>query len=164
MGIAESVLTKLRSLPPDKQQEVVDFVDFLHARAGAAIVGVADPTDPPLVARVQRGIAAEVEALEPGEKPPTADAIEASQKHLRGVASQLPAAPDPHVSAVGDGGLAFEWRHGDRRLFVTVAPGGGMRQHQITVGAAGEDVGRPVSAPTVAQTVDAMACLYSLSK
>jgi hypothetical protein len=33
MGIAESVLTKLRSLPPDKQQEVVDFVDFLHARA-----------------------------------------------------------------------------------------------------------------------------------
>ena len=33
MGIAESVLTKLRSLPPDKQQEVVDFVDFLHARS-----------------------------------------------------------------------------------------------------------------------------------
>lgn len=30
MGIEQTVLEKLRSLPPEKQQEVLDFVEFLQ--------------------------------------------------------------------------------------------------------------------------------------
>ncbi len=32
MGVEEAVLEKLRDLPPDKQQEVLDFVDFLREK------------------------------------------------------------------------------------------------------------------------------------
>ena len=34
MSIHEEVLGKLRALPPDKQQEVLDFVEFLGRRGG----------------------------------------------------------------------------------------------------------------------------------
>lgn len=33
--IEQTVLTKLRALPPDKQQEVLDFVEFLEQKNGA---------------------------------------------------------------------------------------------------------------------------------
>ena len=32
MGIEQAVLEKLRALPPEKQQEVLDFVEFLQAK------------------------------------------------------------------------------------------------------------------------------------
>lgn len=32
MGIEESVLEKIRALPPEKQQEVLDFVEFLYSK------------------------------------------------------------------------------------------------------------------------------------
>lgn len=32
--LEEAVVEKLRQLPPDKQQEVRDFVEFLHLRVG----------------------------------------------------------------------------------------------------------------------------------
>jgi len=32
MGIDESLLEKIRALPPEKQQEVLDFVEFLHRK------------------------------------------------------------------------------------------------------------------------------------
>jgi hypothetical protein len=32
MSIERAVLVKLRALPPDKQQEVLDFVEFLEHR------------------------------------------------------------------------------------------------------------------------------------
>ena len=36
MTIAQSVLEKVQALPPEKQQEVLDFVEFLeHKTAGA---------------------------------------------------------------------------------------------------------------------------------
>lgn len=35
MNIEQSVLEKLRILPPDKQQEVLDFVEFLGQRQPA---------------------------------------------------------------------------------------------------------------------------------
>ncbi|MGB9336507.1 MAG: DUF2281 domain-containing protein [Candidatus Acidiferrales bacterium] len=34
MTIEEQVLEKLRDLPPDKQKEVLDFVDFLKQKNG----------------------------------------------------------------------------------------------------------------------------------
>jgi len=34
MNIEQAVLEKLRSLPPQKQQEVLDFVDFLGEKQG----------------------------------------------------------------------------------------------------------------------------------
>ena len=34
MSIAEQVVEKVRELPADKQQEVLDFVDFLSVRNG----------------------------------------------------------------------------------------------------------------------------------
>lgn len=33
MGVAELIAKKLNVLPPDKQREVLDFVDFLSQRA-----------------------------------------------------------------------------------------------------------------------------------
>lgn len=33
MSIEQAVIEKLRVLPPDKQQEVLDFVEFLEGRA-----------------------------------------------------------------------------------------------------------------------------------
>jgi hypothetical protein len=36
MSIEESVLEKIRALPPDKQQEVLDFVEFLQKRSLAS--------------------------------------------------------------------------------------------------------------------------------
>lgn len=33
MSIEESILEKIRSLPPEKQQEVLDFVEFLQKRS-----------------------------------------------------------------------------------------------------------------------------------
>lgn len=33
MGIEQTVLEKLRSLPPEKQQEVLDFVEFLQQKS-----------------------------------------------------------------------------------------------------------------------------------
>ena len=35
MAIAEEVLTRLRALPPDRQQEVLDFVQFLQTKSAA---------------------------------------------------------------------------------------------------------------------------------
>jgi len=35
MTIEEQVLEKLRDLPPEKQKEVLDFVDFLKKKNGA---------------------------------------------------------------------------------------------------------------------------------
>jgi hypothetical protein len=35
MTIEEKVLEKLRELPPEKQKEVLDFVDFLKEKNGA---------------------------------------------------------------------------------------------------------------------------------
>lgn len=35
MTLEERVLEKLRALPPEKQQEVLDFVDFLKEQSGA---------------------------------------------------------------------------------------------------------------------------------
>ncbi|MBI3977116.1 MAG: DUF2281 domain-containing protein [Chloroflexi bacterium] len=35
MDIEQSVVEKLRALPPEKQQEVLDFVEFLYERSGA---------------------------------------------------------------------------------------------------------------------------------
>jgi len=35
MTIEEQVLEKLRELPPEKQKEVLDFVDFLNEKNGA---------------------------------------------------------------------------------------------------------------------------------
>jgi len=35
MTIEEQVLEKLRDLPPEKQKEVLDFVDFLKEKNGA---------------------------------------------------------------------------------------------------------------------------------
>jgi len=32
MTIEEAVVEKLRALPPDKQQEALDFVEFLHQK------------------------------------------------------------------------------------------------------------------------------------
>jgi len=34
MSIEQQVLEKLRALPPDKQKEVLDFVDFLNEKNG----------------------------------------------------------------------------------------------------------------------------------
>ncbi|MBI3796118.1 MAG: DUF2281 domain-containing protein [Deltaproteobacteria bacterium] len=34
MSIEQSVLEKMRALPPDKQQEVLDFVEFLQRKSG----------------------------------------------------------------------------------------------------------------------------------
>ncbi len=34
MSVDDSVLQKLHSLPPDKQQEVLDFLEFLQRKAG----------------------------------------------------------------------------------------------------------------------------------
>jgi Protein of unknown function (DUF2281) len=36
MTIEEQVLEKLRDLPPEKQKEVLDFVDFLKEKNGAS--------------------------------------------------------------------------------------------------------------------------------
>lgn len=36
MTIEEQVLEKLRDLPPEKQKEVLDFVDFLKEKNGSA--------------------------------------------------------------------------------------------------------------------------------
>ncbi len=36
MTIEEQVLEKLRELPPEKQKEVLDFVDFLKEKNGSA--------------------------------------------------------------------------------------------------------------------------------
>lgn len=36
MDIEDKVLEKLRNLPPEKQQEVLDFVDFLKEKNGGA--------------------------------------------------------------------------------------------------------------------------------
>jgi len=33
MSIEQSVLEKMQELPPDKQQEVLDFVEFLHHKS-----------------------------------------------------------------------------------------------------------------------------------
>jgi len=33
MSIEESVLEKIRALPPEKQQEVLEFVEFLYQRS-----------------------------------------------------------------------------------------------------------------------------------
>jgi hypothetical protein len=35
MSLDESFLQKLRQLPPDKQREAIDFVEFLHKKAGS---------------------------------------------------------------------------------------------------------------------------------
>jgi hypothetical protein len=35
MSITEAVAERMKSLPPDKQQEVLDFVEFLQQKAGA---------------------------------------------------------------------------------------------------------------------------------
>ena len=35
MSIEQSVLEKMQELPPDKQQEVLDFVEFLQHKSGA---------------------------------------------------------------------------------------------------------------------------------
>ncbi|MFN0170915.1 MAG: DUF2281 domain-containing protein [Bryobacteraceae bacterium] len=32
MSLEHAILERLRALPPEKQQEVLDFADFLHAR------------------------------------------------------------------------------------------------------------------------------------
>ena len=37
MGVEESVLDKLRELPPDKQQEVLDFVEFLREKSAVKV-------------------------------------------------------------------------------------------------------------------------------
>jgi hypothetical protein len=36
MTMEEQVLEKLRALPPDKQKEVLDFVDFLKEKNGSS--------------------------------------------------------------------------------------------------------------------------------
>jgi len=36
MTLEQQVLEKLRDLPPDKQEEVLDFVDFLKEKNGGA--------------------------------------------------------------------------------------------------------------------------------
>jgi Protein of unknown function (DUF2281) len=33
MSIEQTILEKLRQLPPDKQQEILDFTEFLHQRS-----------------------------------------------------------------------------------------------------------------------------------
>ncbi|MCI2429033.1 DUF2281 domain-containing protein [Candidatus Acetothermia bacterium] len=33
MSIEESVLERIRALPPEKQKEVLDFVEFLHKKS-----------------------------------------------------------------------------------------------------------------------------------
>ena len=35
MSIEQSVLEKMQTLPPDKQQEILDFVEFLQHKSGA---------------------------------------------------------------------------------------------------------------------------------
>lgn len=35
MSLDESFLEKLRALPPDKQREAIDFVEYLHKKSGA---------------------------------------------------------------------------------------------------------------------------------
>jgi hypothetical protein len=35
MSIEQSVLEKIRTLPPDKQQEVLDFIEFLQHKRSA---------------------------------------------------------------------------------------------------------------------------------
>ena len=39
MAIEELVLEKLRSLPPEKQQEVLDFAEFLESKTAAPRLG-----------------------------------------------------------------------------------------------------------------------------
>jgi hypothetical protein len=38
MGLDESFLEKLHQLPPDKQREVLDFVEFLQKKSAAQVV------------------------------------------------------------------------------------------------------------------------------
>lgn len=56
MSTEEAVIEKLRALPPDKQREVLDFVEFLHQRTARkrprrsiegiwADLGIADITE-----------------------------------------------------------------------------------------------------------------------
>jgi len=35
LSLDESFLEKLRSLPPDKQREAIDFVEFLHKKSSS---------------------------------------------------------------------------------------------------------------------------------
>lgn len=36
MSVEEAVMQKLRGLPPERQREVLDFVEFLESRSGRA--------------------------------------------------------------------------------------------------------------------------------
>lgn len=60
MNTEQLLLEKWRSLPPDKQQEVIDFVEFLEFKKATAIHPEAEPESKPLLGQRLRNIREEI--------------------------------------------------------------------------------------------------------
>jgi hypothetical protein len=61
MNVSQQILNKMERLPPDKQQEVLDFADFLHQRlSGGAGSDLSVGSYHPELAELGDELAAEV--------------------------------------------------------------------------------------------------------
>lgn len=82
MNTEQLLLEKWRSLPPHKQQEVIDFVDFLELKKAPAIGKEAEPKSKPLLGDRLRQIREEIVAS--GEPLLDWEGVEREKAELRG--------------------------------------------------------------------------------
>ena len=54
MTVEQQLMERWRSLPVEKQQQVLDFVEFLHERQGAVRPSVSEPIQPSLGTRLRQ--------------------------------------------------------------------------------------------------------------
>lgn len=75
MSIVQAVLEKLQALPPDKQQEILDFTEFLYQKCNAASGGQAPNSAVPNLSLGQRLRSLRAEIVASGEPLLTAEEI-----------------------------------------------------------------------------------------